>query len=297
MWIFADYTFLVVAMGAGILGLMCGVLGCFAVLRKESLLGDGVSHGALPGVVLAFLLWGNQQTEVLLLGALVSSLVVAYLIHFVVSHSQIPFDNALALLLSVFFGLGMVLLTYAQKQPNANQAGLNRFLFGQAAALLRTDVQVLAIVGGILLLAVALLWKEWKLLCFDPGFARSLGYPTEKLGLGLSLMLVLAIVLGLQSVGVVLMSALLVAPAVAARQWTHHLWSMVVLSGVFGALSGIMGTAISTWMPKVPTGATIVLCVSALAVVSILWAPERGVIQGYWMHQTLKRQCEQGGRL
>lgn len=289
MGIFLDYTFQVVALGAGLLGGICGVLGCFAVLRKESLLGDGVSHGALSGVVGAFLLLGYQQTQVLLLGALVSSLVVAWLIHMVVTHSTIHFDSALALLLSVFFGLGLVLLTYAQSLPTANQAGLNRFLLGQAATLLKSDVLLIGCCGIVLLAVVALYWKVWKVLCFDAGFAKSLGYPVEGLGLGLSLMLVVAIVIGLQAVGVVLMSALLVAPAVAARQWCHHLWSMVGLSGVFGSVSGVMGTAVSTWVPNLPTGATIVLCVSVIAMVSILFAPERGVVHGLIQYNALRR--------
>lgn len=289
MGIFLDYTFQIVALGAGLLGGICGVLGCFAVLRKESLLGDGVSHGALSGVVGAFLLLGDQQTEVLLLGALVSSLVVAWLIHMVVTHSHIQFDSALALMLSVFFGLGLVLLTYAQSLPNANQAGLNRFLLGQAATLLKGDVVVIASCGTVLLVLVVAFWKVWKMVCFDAGFAKSVGYPVEGLGLGLSLMLVIAIVIGLQAVGVVLMSALLVAPAVAARQWCHHLWSMVILSGVFGAVSGVLGTAVSTWVPDLPTGATIVLWVSVIAMVSVLFAPQRGVVYGLIQYRALRR--------
>lgn len=290
MDMFFDYTFQVVALGTGLLGVVCGVLGCFAVLSKKSLLGDGVSHGALPGVVGAFLLLGQQQTLVLLLGAFSSALLVAYAIHFVVSHSRIGFDSALALMLSVFFGLGMVLLTYAQSQSNANQAGLNRFLLGQAATLLAEDVALMWWVGMALLLVVFALWNVWKLLCFDPSFGQTLGYPMEKLQLGLSLMLVIAIVLGLQAVGVVLMSALLVAPAVAARQWTHHLWSMVSLAAVLGGVSGVAGTAISAWTPNLPTGATIVLCASALALVSILFAPHRGVVHRLALHHGLRRQ-------
>ncbi|WP_409968285.1 metal ABC transporter permease [Bengtsoniella intestinalis] len=284
-----NYTVQVVALGAGLLGGICGVLGCFAVLRKESLLGDGVSHGALSGVVGAFLLLGYQQTEVLLLGAMISAVAVAWLIHLVVRHSAIAFDSALALMLSAFFGLGLVLLTYAQSLPNANQAGLNRFLLGQAATLLQRDVALIAISGGVLLVAVVAYWKVWKLLCFDVTFGQSVGYPMERMSLWLSLMLVVAMVIGLQAVGVVLMSALLVAPAVAARQWCHHLWSMVVLSGVFGSVSGVLGTAISTYVPSLPTGATIVLCVSVIALFSVLFAPQRGVVRGLIQYHELRR--------
>lgn len=295
MSIVQDYTFQVVALGAGVLGIVCGVLGCFAVLSQESLLGDGVSHGALPGVVLAFLLFGQQKTEVLLLGATLSALLVAYLIHLIVSHSRIAFDGALALMLSVFFGLGIVLLSYVQSQPNANQAGLNRFLFGQAATLLASDVVLLVVCGSVLLGLVVLFWKFWQVICFDPGFAQSLHLPVEALRLGLSLMLVIAIVLGLQTVGVVLMSALLVSPAVAARQWTNHLWSMVMLSAVFGGVSGVFGTAVSAIVPNLPTGATIVLGVSVIALVSILFAPKRGVIHRLIQMRRLANQYQKRG--
>jgi manganese/zinc/iron transport system permease protein len=143
LWsLLSDYTFQVVALGSALMGVISGVMGSFAVLRKQSLLGDGVSHAALPGVVTAFLLTGSKQTEVLLTGALISGLMATLLMVNIVRHSRVKFDGALALVMSVFFGLGLVLLTYVQKQPNANQAGLNRFIFGQASTLLRRDLAI-----------------------------------------------------------------------------------------------------------------------------------------------------------
>ena len=241
-----DYTFQVVALGSALLGVISGVLGCFSVLRKQSLLGDGVSHAALPGVVLAFLLTGSKNTEVLLIGALFTGVLSTLVIMVIVRNSRIKFDSALALVMSVFFGFGLVLLTYSQKISNANQAGLSRFIYGQASTMLKSDVVMMAIGGSILLFVVLLFWKEFKLISFDAEFAQTLGLNTKRLNLLLTFLIVMAIILGLQTVGVVLMSAMLVAPAVAARQWTNRLSVMVVLSAIFGATSGIVGTLFSS---------------------------------------------------
>ncbi|AEG58445.1 metal ABC transporter permease [Desulforamulus ruminis] len=274
----SDYTFQTVALGAALLGLISGVLGCFSVLRKQSLLGDGVSHSALPGVVIAFILLGSKNTEVLLLGALISGLLATFFIVGIIQYTRIKFDSALALVMSVFFGLGLVLLTYVQKIPNSNQAGLKRFIFGQASTLLQRDIVMMAVCGAILLAFVILFWKEFKLLTFDSDFAQNLGFSPKKLNLLLSFMIVLAIIIGLQTVGVILMSAMLIAPAVAARQWTNKLWTMTLLSAVFGMVSGVAGTAASSMVPKLPTGPAIVVCVSVIVVMSVLFAPGRGIL-------------------
>ncbi|GLC80587.1 metal ABC transporter permease [Lacrimispora brassicae] len=286
--LFSDYTFQTVALGSALLGLISGVLGSFAVLRRQSLLGDGVSHSALPGVVMAFVLLGSKNTEVLLLGALISGLLATLFIVSIVRHTRVKFDSALALVMSVFFGLGLVLLTYVQKIPNSNQAGLKRFIFGQASTLLKRDIILMEVCGLILLVLVLLFWKEFKLLTFDSDFAQSLGFSPKKLNLLLSFMIVLAIIMGLQTVGVILMSAMLITPAVAARQWTNKLWVMVTLSALFGALSGVAGTAASSLIPKLPTGPAIVVCVSIIVIISILFAPGRGILHRIYQRRKNK---------
>lgn len=278
-----DYTFQIVALGSALLGLISGVLGSFAVLRKQSLLGDGVSHSALPGVVVSFMVLGSKNSELLLLGALVSGLLATFLIITITRHTRIKFDSALALVMSVFFGLGLVLLTLIQKIPNSNQAGLKRFIFGQASTLLFRDIILMLVCGVFLLLLVILFWKELKLFTFDRDFAHSLGFSPKKINVLLSFMIVLSIIMGLQTVGVILMSALLITPAVAARQWTNKLWIMVVLSAIFGAISGVAGTTASSLIPKLPTGPAIVVCVSTILIVSVLLAPGRGIL--YQLYQ------------
>lgn len=280
--IFTDYTFRIVALGSMLLGIISGVLGSFAVIRKQSLLGDAVSHSALPGIAIAFLFTFTKRTEVLLLGALISGLISTFLIINITKYSRIKFDSALALILSVFFGFGMMLLTYIQKVPNANQAGLEKFIFGQASTLLQRDVIIMAILGSLLLFGVMLFWKEFKLVSFDEEYAQSLGFPTRKITAFLFFMMVTAIIIGLQTVGVILMSALLVAPAVAARQWTDKLSVMVLLSTIFGAISGVIGTMFSSLVSNLPTGPMIVVVVSIIVIISLTLAPRRGLVWKYF---------------
>jgi manganese/zinc/iron transport system permease protein len=273
-----DYTLRTIALGSLVLGAVSGVLGCFAVLRRQSLLGDTVSHAALPGIVLAFMVSGSKAPLALMIGAATAGWIGTLLLLVVVRHSRIKEDGALALLLSVFFGLGLMLLTFLQRHPDSSQAGLDRFLFGQAAGLLASDVIALAAVGALLLVLVLLFWKGFKLVTFDPGFAASIGLPVRALELAITWLMVLAIVLGLQTVGVVLMSAMLIAPAVAARQWTDRLGRMVALAALFGALAGVGGALLSGAVEKLPAGPTIVLGASAIAVLSVLFAPHRGLL-------------------
>ena len=273
----SDYTLRTVALGAAALGLVSGSLGSFAVLRKQSLLGDAISHAALPGIALAFLLTGSKASLVLVLGAAIAGWTGTLLVMRVVDTTRVKEDAALGIVLSVFFGFGLVLLTYIQKLPDASQAGLDRFLFGQAATLLWRDVVLIASLGSAALLVALLFWKEFKLLAFDRDFAASLGLPTKTLDVLLTSVLVVSIVIGLQTVGVVLMSAMVVAPAAAARQWTDHMGRMVGLAGAFGALAGVSGAVISSMGEHVPTGPTIVLCLTVIVGVSLFFAPNRGL--------------------
>ncbi len=281
-----DYTFQVVAVGSCALGIISGISGSFATLRQQSLLGDSISHSALAGVAIAFILTGSKTTEVLLIGAGIVGLIATYLITQLSRFSKANFESVMAVVMSSFFGLGLMLLTYIQHLPNANQAGLNRFLFGQAATMLSTDVLLILIVAVLIILTVCLFFKEFKLFVFDRDFASDLGLPTGLLNFILSTMVVLTVILGIQSVGVVLMSALLISPAIAARQWTHHLSSLIGLAAILGGISGLGGTLISSSITNFPTGPAIVLIISLILIVSLLIAPGRGII---WQRQQLHR--------
>ncbi|MGB5980866.1 MAG: metal ABC transporter permease [Nonlabens sp.] len=275
---FTDYTLRTITLGTAVLGAICGMLGSFAVLRKQSLLGDAISHAALPGIAVAFLLTGAKDPNVLLLGALVSGLIGVFWIKGITTKTHLKTDTALGLILSLFFGFGMLLLTYIQKQPNANQAGLDKYLFGQAATLVESDVILMSIVTGVSLFVMLLFWKEFKLLLFDRNYAMTLGFNTKFIDGLISFFIVLAIVIGLQTVGVVLMSAMLLAPAAAARQWTNKLSVMVLLAAIFGAFSGVFGTAISASQANLSTGPVIVLVAAVFVTVSFIFSPGRGIL-------------------
>lgn len=273
-----DYTLRNVLFGSAILGIVGGVIGCLAVLRRQSLLSDAVAHAALPGICLAFLWTGVRDTSVLMVGAAITGLLGSLAVLGITRGTRLKEDAALGIVLSTFFGIGTVLLTQISRNGNADQAGLSRFLFGQAASLVAGDVRSMSIVGAVSLVIVVLAFKELKLSTFDPGFAASIGYPVTGLSVLLTLLIVAAIVIGLQSVGVILMVTVLVAPALAARQWTESLGSMMLLAAAFGGFSGTAGALLSARIAGLPTGPTIVLIASALVAVSLLFAPGRGIV-------------------
>lgn len=275
---FTNYTLRTITLGTATLGAVCGMLGSFAVLRKQSLLGDAISHAALPGIALAFILTGVKDPSLLLIGALVSGLLGTFWIRGIIRHTRLKSDTALGLVLSLFFGFGMLLLTYIQKLPNANQAGLDKYLFGQAATLVERDVWIMAGVTALSLGVLLLFWKELKLLLFDAEYTRTLGFNTRFLDILITSFIVVAIVLGLQTVGVVLMSAMLLAPAAAARQWTNNLATMVTLAAVFGAASGVVGTGISASYGNLSTGPVIVLVAATFVFISFVFSPSRGLL-------------------
>lgn len=283
--LFTDYTLRTVALGTALLGVVSGALGAFALLRKQSLMGDAISHAALPGVVLAFMLTGLKGPAVLMAGAAIAGVLGVLVVVLLTRTTRIKQDSALGIILAVFFGFGLMLLTFLQNDPDARQAGLNHFLFGQAATLLSGDVLVMAVFGGGALALMLVFWKEFKLLSFDRDFGASLGLPMQRLEILITFLLVVAIVIGLQAVGVVLMSAMVVAPAAAARQWTDRLGVMVALAACFGALAGVAGTLLSTTTAGLSTGPTIVLCISAIAAFSLLFAPQRGMVWAWRRRQ------------
>jgi manganese/zinc/iron transport system permease protein len=284
-----DYTLRTVALGAATLGIVSGALGTYAVLRGQSLLGDAVSHAALPGIALAFLLTGSKAPFVLVVGAALAGWVGTLAVMVVVRRSRVPFDAALGIVLSVFFGFGLVLLVVIQRLPEGTQAGLDTFLFGQAAALVTRDVVVMSGLGVVALAAAFVLWKEFKLLSFDEEFGAALGLPMRRLDVALTTLIVIAIVIGLQTVGVVLMSAMLIAPAAAARQWTDRLGRMMGLAAFFGALAGVSGAVLSASTANLPTGPTIVLCAGVIVAVSLAFAPQRGLVAA-WLRARRNRK-------
>jgi len=271
-----------VLFGSMLLAGATGVIGCFAFLRKRSLVGDAIAHAALPGVCLAYLLFESKEPYVLLAGAILAGWGGTLLIDFIRENTRLKEDAAIAIVLSVFFGAGIALLTVIQHSGRASQAGLDKFLFGQAASLMSKDVWVLGVLALLLWAAVWLAFKEFKVYAFDPEFARGIGLPVRGIEIALTTLIVAGIAIGLQMVGIVLMAALLITPAAAARQWTDHLPRMVILAGVLGALSGAAGAFTSALAPRMPTGPWMVVTVTFFFVASLLFAPRRGVAARVW---------------
>ncbi len=268
-----------VALGAAILGVVSGVLGCFAVLRRQSLMGDALSHAALPGVCLGFIVAGSRDLGAILTGAFVTGAIAALTVMLIIRRTRLKTDAALGVVLSVYFAIGIMLLTWLQGRPGTGQAGLSTFLFGQAAAILSSDLWLMGAITLAALALVAALWKEFKLVSFDPDYARAQGFPVVALEAALTVMVAMAIVVGLQLVGVILMVAMLIAPAAAARQWVNSLGAMILLSAAFGVIAGVGGAMVSATARGLATGPLVVLIASAIVLISILFAPRRGLVR------------------
>lgn len=273
-----SFTVKNVLAGSMLLGVVAGVLGCFAVLRRQSLLGDALAHAALPGVCVAYLLTQSKSPAPLFLGAFVAGVAGSLLILVITRYSRVKEDTAIGIVLSVFFGAGIVLLTHIQKLPFGNQSGLDKFLFGQAASLMPADVALMAVLGTLVLGCVFVFYKSLKTLAFDPDFGASVGLPMRRFELLLTFLLVTVVVVGLQTVGVILIIATLITPAAAARQWTERLSVMLVLAGIIGGGSGAVGALLSATVPRLPTGPMIVVCSSLVLIASLIFAPQRGLL-------------------
>lgn len=293
MAMLADPNMQWIFFGCMLLGLSSGVIGSFSYLRKQSLVGDTLAHAALPGICIAFMLTGVKSIGVFLIGAGIAGMIATFGIGYITRHSRLKQDAALGIVLTVFFGLGIVLLTFIQHGDYGNQSGLDKFLFGQAAAMVGSDVATMSVISIVLVTICTLLFKQFKLISFDPGFAQGIGYPVALLEQLLMLLIVVAVVVGIQAVGVVLIAALLITPAVSARYWTNRLGIMVALSGLIGALSGALGTWVSSSVSNLPTGPVTVLAATLFFGVSILFGPERGIIAKRVLRLRVKRRFMQ----
>lgn len=276
---FSDPNLRYVLFGSLLLAGSSAVVGCFTFLRKKALVGDAVAHSVLPGVCLGFMLSGTKNPLYLVIGAFITGWLSVVALDYITRYSKIKEDTATGLVLSVFFGIGIFMLTMIQNSGNAAQSGLNNFLFGKAASLLPQDIMVFGGISLILIIMVLAFYKELKIITFDPAFARASGIAVTSIDLMLTSLTVLAVVVGIQAVGVVLMAAMLITPAAAARFWTDRLGIMLLLAAIFGIISGFAGTWISLQAPAMPTGPWMVVVLSTIALVSFFIAPGKGIWQ------------------
>jgi len=278
-----------------LLGAASGMMGGFLLLRKRSLMGDTLSHATLPGVCLAFIvavLLGHEgkSLPVLLLGATISGVIGCWTVLFIRNHSRIKDDAAMGIVLSVFFGLGVAVLRIALSYPESGPAGLESFIYGKTASMVGSDMDLLIWVTGAVLALSLLLFKEFRLLCFDEAYAAAQGWPVKKLDILLLALVTAVTVAGLQAVGLILIIAFLITPAAAARFWTERLDLMLALSALIGALSGWFGSSFSAFFPRMPAGAVIVLAAAACFLFSLLFGSARGVVVRWFRQANLKRK-------
>lgn len=273
-----NYNLFVISIGSGILSLAAGVVGSFTYLRKRALIGDVISHSVLPGVAIAFMLTGIKNPVYFLIGAIASGLLSIWIVDYVQVKSKLKPDAILALTLSVFFGVGIVLLTRIQHGGNAAQSGLDSFLFGKAASMSLYDVKLFSIIAIINVICITIFLRGFSVISFDENYAKGLGLSVGFLKSFLAVLTVVTVAIGVQAVGVVLMAALLITPAAGARFLTNSIPKMLIFSGIFGFVSGWIGVFISYSGTGMPTGPWIVVVLSFFALLAILFGKQRGVI-------------------
>lgn len=281
-----NYTLFVVSIGSGILCFAAGVVGTFTYLRKRALIGDVISHAVLPGVAIAFMLSGVKNPLYFLLGAIASGSLSIWIVDYVQSKSKLKPDAILALTLSVFFGVGIVLLTKIQHSGSAAQSGLDSFLFGKAASMGMLDVQIFSIIAIVNVVCIVIFLRGFSLISFDENFAKGLGFNTQRIKAFLALLTVITVSIGVQAVGVVLMAALLITPAAGARFLTNSISRMLVYAGLFGFSSGVIGVVISYSGTGMPTGPWIVVVLSVFALAAILFGKKKGVFARMQLRNT-----------
>lgn len=276
-----------------LLGGMSGTVGSFNFLRKKTLVGETVAHSMLPGVLIAFLLSGVKNPLVLIAGASISGWLSILVVDYITTKSKIKGDSALAIVLSSFFGFGIVLLTMIQNNYQGNQSGLDHYIFGNAAAM--TPEDSMAFAGVSILVLVLIIGSFWsiKAIIFNHEYAQSIGINRRTINALISIITILTISVGIKAVGIVMMSALLIIPPTAARFWTDRFIPMLIISGIFGAIGGWAGAFVSYSQSNMPTGPWTIVIVSIIAFASMLFAPKRGIVYERWGKLLLRRRINE----
>lgn len=288
MDILTSYSFIIVGSGTFLLAAVAGAVGCITVLKGQSLIGDAIGHAAFPGIILSFMLFMQREPVLLTLGAVASGATAFMLIQVIKENSKLKLDAVLAIVLSSFFGVGMVLKSYIQGNSNykdAAQSGLSSYIFGQAAYIMKDDVKLIVYISVPTLVLLVLFYKEIKLFLFDEIYAKAIGIRTVLL-YGIILIMTMGIIAaGLKLVGAILISSLLIIPAITALQWSNKFSRVLIIAGVVGGVSALIGTYISTAYDGMSTGATIILIMGSFAIISLVTGPH-GMIKNLRMRRS-----------
>lgn len=289
----AGFNATLVVIGTSVLGIASGLIGTFAMLRKRAMMSDALAHATLPGLALAYIIAelsgvSGKSLPILLIGAASSGILGVLLVQLLSRRTRLSEDTSIGIVLSVFFGFGIVLLSIIQGQTIGNPAGLHHFIYGQTAAINTLDAYILAFGAALAIIVTTVLLKEFRLLCFDSQFAAAQGWPVTTLDLILMALVVIVTICGLQAVGLILIVAFLTIPPVAARFWSDKLVTNLWVAPLIGGLSGYVGASASAAAPRAPAGAVIVLTAGVFFLLGFLFAPRRGIIARFIQELALR---------
>ena len=287
---FQDPNVVFVVVGISFLSISAAMVGTFTFLDKKALIGDAISHAVLPGVCLAFMFAGTKNPYWIVAGAFTTGALATYTISWISRETKLKEDTVIASVLSVFFGVGIVFMTKLQQTGNAALSGLDHFLFGNAISIVGEDILVYGTLAMTTIMTILFLYKEFKLTIFNKDFAISVGLPVKRLEFIFNSLMVLAVVTGIQAIGVVLMAALLITPAAAARFWTDRLGRMLMIAVLIALFSGIAGAYISFTLPNMPTGPWVVVVLSLVAFFSFFFSPRKGLITRWYSKRNYQRK-------
>ena len=275
MTLLFQYSFIVVALGTMCLAMSTGIVGTISILKRQSLIGDAVGHASFPGIVLAFIIAGRKDSLTLMSGAIIAGVCAFFIIQYIVNSSKLEADTTMAVILSAMFGFGMVLKSYIQGNSSfsGSQAGLANYIFGQAAYMLKEDVIIIFSVSIVSILLFLIFFKEIKIHVFDDAYAETLGIKKNIISVLIIIITMLLIAAGLKAVGVVLISSMLITPGVIGMQWSKRYENVLIIAAISGALSALIGTSVSTLVKGMSTGPSIILCMTAIAFLSVLFGP------------------------
>lgn len=261
-----DLSIWIVFIGTALIGISAALVGTFTFLQKKSLIGDAISHSILPGIVLAYMLSGQRNTLILMSGAFAAGWLATQQISWLQRKTKLKSDTIVAATLSIFFAAGLALLSYIQGRPDDGQAGLSDFLFGKIAALNLDDLYLFTIISVLITAVTFFRYRVMFSFAFNKEFMISKGFSLRWNDFILNSMTILVVAMGVQAVGVVLMSALLIIPVLTARMLTYKLRFLIILSLIFGTASSLIGSYISVLGKNIPTGPCIILVLSFCAI-------------------------------
>ncbi len=271
---FTDANINSVLLGTILLGFTCGIVGVLVVLNKKALIVDAISHSILPGICIGFMLSGVKNPIYLILGGMIAGGISVFLIDWITTVSRIKKDASIAVVLSFMFSIGVILLSVIQDSGNSNQSGLSDFLFGKAATIVKNDLYVFSFMSFLVITIIPVFYRHFKIALFDPNFAHTIGLKKEHIQILISTLIIISTAIGIQTVGIVLMSALIITPASSAFFWTNSFRNSIFISGIFAVISSIVGVFISYLSPLMPTGPWIIVALSAIAFFSAFFSPK-----------------------